>query len=83
MASHLSQSMLQSNVTAAKVLEEQEFGVILISPSFQLSLSFLENQEFKSVCILAKLLCRQSIALIGIVTDSLRKSNKNGPHLTL
>ena len=45
--------MLQSNVTAAKVLEEQEFGVILISPSFQLSLSFLENQEFKSVCILA------------------------------
>ena len=49
----MSQSMLQSNVTAAKVLEEQEFGVILISPSFQLSLSFLENQEFKSVCILA------------------------------
>ena len=53
LASNLSQSMLQSNVTAAKVLEEQEFGVILISPSFQLSLSFLENQEFKSVCILA------------------------------
>ena len=32
LASNLSQSMLQSNVTAAKVLEEQEFGVILISP---------------------------------------------------
>ena len=42
--------MLQSNVTVPKILEEQEFGVIWISPSiFQLSLSFLENKEFKSV----------------------------------
>ena len=38
--------MLQNNVTVPKILEEQEFGVI--SPSiFLLSLSFLENKEFK------------------------------------